>query len=554
MVSDLSFAMPAREEPPLEAWPQSCSPEELIDRLLQAGRGRFAFAIWNEDFQPVHRYATDICSLLGMDDNRNESQKISHAVVEGALRHEFRRQLPKWVWLGGYGENTVVMAAYELSGNGRYERLSTSRAEWLARQTTEPADDRRLSPRAMIDLIYQMGYDYVSFLSPSGENITPALLSDASFSMFLLNRESVWRAMQQLRPAYIVVGHYFEQEEPSPPRYILQQDGTYVFGWNLMTCLLDCHASDHLDRKRQDKRPEGPGQAQTDGSKEMFRLLMKVVMTPALESGWPETCAPEELIDRLIRLGMGPGVFHFWDDAMKPVLESETDSCSRRFPLALRIVDERKRVAKAHASLARDFPRLRPKWVWLASYGADSATMKAYERDDQGIYRLLTQEKTDRLLQKTIHPAGTPSLSMRDLLVMIGARPGAAGIACDSTGRDISEAVFPTSRQLSVPEHREASLRAMERVRPRYMAVPVFMKREMLEPWYILQEDGTYIPGWNPMTDLIDRFGTDPIDNAVRWRKERAIEENSRHGTDDRPFSPKSPIDRDEYARGWYAP
>ncbi len=264
---------------------------------------------------------------------------------------------------------------------------------------------------------------------------------------------------------------------------------------------------------------------------EVFRLLRQVAMRPPLDSEWPETCAPRELIDRLVRFGMGPGVFHFWkDDRYVPVLENEADACSLRFPLALRTREVRERIARAHATLLRDFPRIRPRWVWLASCGGNAVKMGGYVLSPQGMYRRLSPEEAERLLQRTTRPAGERVASMRDLLSKMDALPGIVGVAYDSSGRDITEAVFPNeARRKAEPGSFASSLRAMERWRPGYIAMEYPTTRsEFPQPYYILQKDGSYLLGRNAVTDLIDRFGSDPVSGAIRWKTRRAFENDAR--------------------------
>lgn len=182
--------------------------------------------------------------------------------------------------------------------------------------------------------------------------------------------------------------------------------------------------------------------------------------------------------------------------------------------------------------------------------------MSAYELAANGNYRLLPVSEAQRINSQVARWWGEAGISMAAMAHMIcSPNDHETVVLFSSAGEDMTDSVLPNSLLSSLsPQDTEPILRALKRRRPAYLRFGNFLANFWNDRYYILQENGSYRVGSNPMTDLIDRFGTDPIYNAIRWRKERAIEENSRQGKDDRPFSHTSPIDRDVHAREWHGP
>ncbi len=261
-----------------------------------------------------------------------------------------------------------------------------------------------------------------------------------------------------------------------------------------------------------------PPEDATSLPQDAFRLLYQIVLRPPLDSEWPETCAPRELIDRLVRFGMGPGVFHFWkDDLSQQILDNESDICSGRFPFELRYPNERRHIYDAYSTLINEFPRLLPQWIWLAQYG-DRISMGAYTLEADGRYRRLSLDEAERINRETLIPEGEVVPSTKALIDRIYNSGQEVIIVYSARGEDITASIIPHQPPCLFRKEAPSTLRAMERMKPAYVTARSILS-DPLQPCFVRRQDGSWVRGWNPMNWLIYLREKDDIHRALRWNK-----------------------------------
>lgn len=245
----------------------------------------------------------------------------------------------------------------------------------------------------------------------------------------------------------------------------------------------------------------------------------------SIPRAWPTVCRPQELIDRLISSMTGPFQFYCWnDDLLQPLLTEESAACALSLPS--HPWQERHFQTAACDELRRAFFRIRPKRIWLAWYGT-IVFMNAYELAADGNYRLLPVSEAQRINSQATRWWGEADISMAAMAHMIcSPNDHETVVFFSAAGEDITDSVLPNSLLSSLsPQDTEPVLRALERRRPAYLRFGNFLANFWNDRYYILQENGSYRVGSNPMTTILETRSRDPLYRKLLQERYRRHEE-----------------------------
>lgn len=217
---------------PAIEWPETSSPGDMAHLLAEAS-WYFYLKFWNEDYSENRLEKTSPFSIMFPPYRQRKWEEYA-----STIRRRLPELLPHWIWIGPLlGEIRPVV--YRLSPDKSYRIVGDAEAERLLQRTTYFFDAPPPYPSCLelAQWIYNGDNTYdLHFYTKTGEDISSSIVVSEFFLPYdRADMPRTLEALKRLRPKYMG----YASELMINNFYILQRDGSYAFGSDAVSEILD---------------------------------------------------------------------------------------------------------------------------------------------------------------------------------------------------------------------------------------------------------------------------------------------------------------------------